>query len=83
MNCTVVITKEYKRPLVLETLITADLPLFSMNDRFNRVNRPFINSIENLGEIALLLCCMDYSKFTILKSDFEEKKMASVKICVR
>ena len=44
MNCTVVITKEYKGALVLETLITADLPLFSMNDRFNRVNRPFINN---------------------------------------
>ena len=44
MNCTVVITKEYKRPLVLETLITTDLALFSMNDRFDRVNRSFINN---------------------------------------
>ena len=45
MNCTVVNTKEYKRPLVLETLITADLVLFSMNDRFDRVNRSFINTL--------------------------------------
>ena len=50
MNCTVVNTKEYKRPLVLETLITADLVLFSMNDRFDRVNRSFINNVGTRGE---------------------------------
>ena len=54
MNCTVVNTKEYKRPLVLETLITADLVLFSMNDRFNRVNRSFINKAIP-GRMAMLI----------------------------
>ena len=52
MNCTVVNTKEYKRPLVLETLITADLVLFSMNDRFDRVNRSFINTTG--GQLSII-----------------------------
>ena len=40
-------------------------------------------NIENCDEITLLTCSLDYSTFTILKSDFEEKQMALLWICVR
>ena len=73
MNCTVVITKEYKRPLVLETLITTDLALFSMNDRFDRVNRSFINMTylnrSFVLELLLLLDEFAVILFFLLMSD--------------
>ena len=75
MNCTVVNTKEYKRPLVLETLITADLPLFSMNDRFNRVNRPFINTLKSVSPTCFCLKAFEilqgYDCFSELYWEFD------------
>ena len=48
--------KEYNRPLVLKSLTTTDPVLLSMKDRFNRVNRPFINKL--VSEVGYIWACI-------------------------